>query len=326
MNDEDLADIIAEIFDGVTVLNSSFGPIYVRHFGQLELRRTFSKKQEYLEQAKKRGLMTHEETLNMLYEDEMWSKESEKIIEEKNSLIENLKKGLNKIPIPSKREQHKKLIKKEIDNLNKLENERTSLLGLTAEKYAQKKVNQEFFEYLLYEDRDFKRSVFSKLEYSDISKEKELNELQEKFFLRMSDDNISRAALCPFFSPYLSYCENVHDMYGKAIKNLSAFELKLLTYAKTFLNIFKNTQKEIPSHVAKDPEALLDFYEMQKDDSKRNRGKATQGDGGTTYFGANKQDIQQMKSDNENAVDLAQEIKKRGGTMNMKDFMDIHGV
>ena len=93
MNDEDLADIIAEIFDGVTVLNSSFGPIYVRHFGQLELRRTFSKKQEYLEQAKKRGLMTHEETLNMLYEDEMWSKESEKIIEQKNLLIENLKRA-----------------------------------------------------------------------------------------------------------------------------------------------------------------------------------------------------------------------------------------
>ena len=65
---------------------------------------------------------------------------------------------------------------------------------------------------------------------------------------------------------------------------------------------------------------------MQKDESKRNRGKASEGSGGTTYFGANKQDIQHMKSEDENAVDLAQEIKKRGGTMNMKDFMDIHGV
>lgn len=326
MNDENLADIIAEIFDGVTVLNSSFGPIYVRHFGQLELRRTFSKKKEYLEQAKNRGLMTHEETLNMLYKDEMWSKESEKIIEEKKLFIENLQKGLTKIKIPSKREQHKKLIKNEINNLNKLENERTSLLGLTAEKYAQKKVNQEFFEYLLFEDKDFKQSIFSKLEYSDISKETELNELQEKFFLRMSDDNISRAALCPFFSPYLSYCENVHDMYGKPIKDLSAFELKLLTYARTFLNIFKNSQKEIPSHVARDPEALLDFYDMQKDESKRNRGKASEGDGGTTYFGANKQDIQYMKSEGEDAIDLTKEMKKKGGSMNMKEFMDLHGV
>ena len=113
MNDEDLADIIAEIFDGVTVLNSSFGPIYVRHFGQLELRRTFAKKREYLESAKKRGLMRHEATLNMLDKDGMWSKESEKIIEQKNLLIENLKKGLTKIKIPSKRELHKKLIKSE---------------------------------------------------------------------------------------------------------------------------------------------------------------------------------------------------------------------
>ena len=58
----------------------------------------------------------------------------------------------------------------------------------------------------------------------------------------------------------MSYCENVHDMYGKPIKDLSAFELKLLTYARTFLSIFKNATKEIPNHVAKDPELLLDFH------------------------------------------------------------------
>lgn len=37
--------------------------------------------------------MTHEETLNMLYEDEMWSKESETIVEQKNLLVENLKRA-----------------------------------------------------------------------------------------------------------------------------------------------------------------------------------------------------------------------------------------
>lgn len=326
MNDEDLADIIAEIFDGVTVLNSSFGPIYVRHFGQLELRRTFAKKKEYLEEAQQKGLMLTKDVLKLLNDDEMWSEESEQNLENKANLIENLKKSLTKIKIPSKREQHKNLIKKESELLTKLENERANLIGLTAERYAQKKVNQEFFEYLLFTDIKFKNSVFSELEYSDIEKEAELNKLQEEFFLRMSDENISKASLCPFFSPYLSYCENVNDMYGKPIKDLSAFELKLLTYARTFLNIFKNSQKEIPSHVARDPEALMDFYDMQKENANKERGKASQGEGGTTYFGANKQDISQMKGDDEDAVDLAKEIKKKGGTMNMKEFMDLHGV
>ena len=65
---------------------------------------------------------------------------------------------------------------------------------------------------------------------------------------------------------------------------------------------------------------------MQKDESKRNRGKASEGDGGTTYFGANKQDIQYMKSEGEDAIDLTKEMKKKGGSMNMKEFMDLHGV
>ncbi len=145
MNDENLADIIAEIFDGVTVLNSSFGPIYVRHFGQLELRRTFSDKKKYLEDAKNRGLMSEKESLERLYKDEMWDEESEKTIEKKKQFVENLNKGLTKIKIPSKREQHKKMIKREMGNLEKLEKDRSSLIGLTAEKYAQKKVNQLFF-------------------------------------------------------------------------------------------------------------------------------------------------------------------------------------
>ena len=325
MNDENLADIIAEIFDGVTVLNSSFGPIYVRHFGQLELRRTFSERKKYLEQAKNRGLMSEKESLDLLYKDEMWDEESEQAIDKKKNFVENLNKGLTRIKIPSKREQHKKMIKREMKALEELEKDRSLLIGLTAEKYAQKKVNQLFFENLLFEDKDCKKSVFSDLIYSDTEKEHEFNVLQEEFFKRMSDDNISRAALSPFFSPYLSYCENVHDMYGKPIKDLSAFELKLLTYARTFLSIFKNATKEIPTHVAKDPELLLDFHEAQKnnDDNKR---KANSGDGGTTYFGANKQDISQMKAEDEDAVDLTNEMKKRGGTLNMKEFMDLHGI
>ena len=164
MNDETLADIIAEIFDGVTVLNSSFGPIYVRHFGQLELRRTFSQKRKFLKDASSRGLMTEKESLDLLYADEMWSKDSEESIVKKRQFIENLNNGLTRIKIPSKREQHKKMIKKEIEILENLENERAELLGLTAEKYAQKKVNQRFFENLLFEDKDFKKSVFDDLD------------------------------------------------------------------------------------------------------------------------------------------------------------------
>jgi len=326
MDNESLADVIAEIFDGVTVLSSSFGPIYVRHFGQIELRRTFSKKTEYLEDAKNRGLMTEKECLALLYKDEMWSEENEKRHQSQKDLVSNLNKSLNKIKIPSKRELHKKMIYAESAKISEFEKEKEALLGLTAEKYAQTKVNQDFFENLLFSDKNFEYSVFENLEYSNLNKEKEINKLQEDFFQRMSDENISKAALSPFYSPYLSYSEDVYGMFGNPIKELTAFELKLITYARTFLNIFKNSQKEIPSHIARDPELLMDFYDAQKEQANNKKDGGSSGDGGTTYFGANKEDIDAMKSEDQDAVDLQQEMKKRGGSLNMKEFMELHGV
>ena len=38
-DDEFNADIISEIFDGVSVYTTSFGKIYLKHFNQLETRK-----------------------------------------------------------------------------------------------------------------------------------------------------------------------------------------------------------------------------------------------------------------------------------------------
>ena len=219
--------------------------------------------------------------------------------------------------------EHKKLIDLEISKLNALSLEREKLIGLTAEKYAEKKVNKEFFESLLFLDDAFKTSPFEDLDYQDIETAKELTDLEGKFFNRMSDENISKAVLSPFFSPYMPYSEDVLNMFGEPLKNLTAFQLKMISYARSFLNIFKNSQKEIPDHIAKDPDLLIDFYNSQKtENNTKNQGQSD----ATTYFGANKSDIEQLKNDDQEAIILTDEIKKKGGSLNMKDMMDLHGL
>ena len=257
----------------------------------------------------------------------IFSKHIEAIkIQEKKKFIENLNRSLNSIKIPSQRDAHKKLIKLEERKLIKMSLERESLIGLTAEKYVDKKVNKEFFEELIFMDQDLKVSPFDDFDYSDSPKIREISLLESAFFKRMSDVNISKAVLSPFFSPYIAYAEDVLGMFGKPLKDLTAFQLKALTYARSFLNIFKNSHKEIPEHVAKDPELLMDFYEAQKNQGQQKQTKASDGDGGTTYFGANKQDIEQIKKENEDAVVLGEEIKKKGGSLNMKQMMELHGL
>ena len=323
MDNDDLADIIVEIFDGFSVLDSSLGPIYIKHFHQLDTRKILGKRKLYIAQAEERGLLTENSILKMLFQDGMWDDKSEKEIQEKKKFIENLKNSISKIVLPSKRKEHKKLIDLEISKLNALSLEREKLIGLTAEKYAEKKVNKEFFESLLFLDDAFKTSPFEDLDYQDIETAKELTDLEGKFFNRMSDENISKAVLSPFFSPYMPYSEDVLNMFGEPLKNLTAFQLKMISYARSFLNIFKNSQKEIPDHIAKDPDLLIDFYNSQKtENNTKNQGQSD----ATTYFGANKSDIEQLKNDDQEAIILTDEIKKKGGSLNMKDMMDLHGL
>lgn len=326
MNNDELADIIVEVFDGVTVLDSSFGPIYIKHFHQLDTRKILAKKRAYLFEAKERGLMTEQESLNSLIADEMWDMDSESKIQEKKKFIENLRESLVKIQLPSQRENHKKLIHLEEEKLNSLSFEREKLIGLTAEKYVEKKVNKEFFESLLFSDENYKSSPYDNVDYNELHKIREITDLEGVFFKRMSDANISTAVLSPFFSPYLPYAEDVLGMFGSPLKDLTAFQLKMLTYARSFLNIFKNSQKTIPDYVAKDPELLVEFYEAQKNEGQQRTTKASQGSGGSTYFGANKEDLEAMKKSDETTVSLSDEIKKKGGKLDMKQMMELHGL
>lgn len=325
MDQNDLADLIVEIFDGVTVLNSSFGPIYIKHFHQLDTRKMLSQREMHLDQAKKRGLILEKDALDALIKDEMWDLESENEIQKKIKFIQNLQKATSKINIPSKRENHQKLINNEKNKLAELSLEREGLLGLTAEKYVDKKVNKEFFESLVFYDSDFKNPVFESIDYSETNKLLELSEMESVFFKRMSEKNISKAVLSPFYSPYLAYSEDPMGLFGIPLKDLTAFQLKMLTYARSFLNIFKNSQKEIPESIAKDPELLMSHYEAQKNGTQP-KGRGSEGDGGTTYFGANKEDIKQMKAEDEEAVDLSKAVEESGGSMNMQDLMKLHGI
>ena len=323
MDNDDLADIIVEIFDGFSILNCSLGPIYIKHFHQLDTRKILSKRKLYIAQAEERGLLTENSMLKMLFQDGMWDDESEKKIQDKKKFIQNLKNSLSKIVLPSKRKEHKKLIDLEISKLSALSFEREKLIGLTAEKYAERKVNKDFFESLLYLDENFEVSPFDDLDYQDIETAKELANLEGEFFNRMNDGNISKAVLSPFFGPYLPYAEDVLNMFGEPLKNLTAFQLKMISYGRSFLNIFKNSQKEIPDHIAKDPDLLIDFYNSQKTDNNvKNKGESD----ATTYFGENREDIQQLKNEDQEAIILTDEIKKKGGSLNMKDMMDLHGL
>jgi len=320
-------EIIIDIFNEFSLIDSkTFGDIYFKHFKQLEIKEIFLKKNFYKRKAEEKGVLSEKGGIDSLIKDGMWSEEEEQEIEEKKQKIENLENGMKKIRIPSQRQNHKKIIEKEREKLAEIQQERKRLLGLTSEVYSENKVNQLFLERLIFYDINFQESVFLDIDSDDSSSFFELMSLQKDFFEKFSERNISFVSLSPEFSPYFGFVEDVRSLFGKPVKDLSSFQLSLVNLGRTFLNIFKNSMKEIPDNVRHDPDLLLEFHEAQKEDRNRKSSKAQEGNGGTTYFKANKSDIEQIASEDERPVNLSEEIKKNGGKLDMDQMMKLHGV
>lgn len=323
MNDDKNLEIISEILQGTTVTSSTFGVLYFKHLSQNEQRLILSQKKIYEEEAKKKGLLSEGEVLLDLFEQGMWSQKEEDIIKEHEQEIESLFKIISQIILPSKKREAQENLEKKRKKLSEIQLEKKQILGLTVEKYIDSSMQKSIINDILYYDKHYTQKVFEDLYINQPSKEIEIYKLQTRFFEKFSDESISRAVLSEYFAMYLPFCEDVIGVFGKPLRELTNYQLKLISYGRYFLNIFKNCNKKIPDNVAKDPDLLIGFYQNQREDTGD---KKRTDEGASTFFGADKEDIEMLKSENEDAVDLSEEIKKRGGSMNMKEMMDLHGV
>lgn len=316
-------EIIFEIFNEVTIFDSKFGKIYVKHFKGLDSSKIQLDSRHYLEIAKKRGLPTYQESFNYLIKEEMWSEDQDVKIEELKDAIQARNKFIVQIKLPSKLEEYKKETNEIQSKLESLEKEKSSLIGTTAEIYSNRRAQKDFLESLLFFDKDFKTPVFKASEESNLDKEFEFAKIYQSFFKKFTDKNISSMVLSPVYSPYLPFSESVIDVFGKSLKDLTAFQIKTMVYARNFFNIFKNSTEEIPEYVAKDPDLLMDFARSKKTEKTTSN---TTKEGGTTYFGATKDDIETIKKEDQDAVVLSEEIDKKGGGLNMSQMMKLHGL
>lgn len=324
MNNDQNLQIISEILQGVSVVDSNLGILYFKHLLQEEQREILSKSSIFEKEAKSKGLLTEKESMDELYSHGMWGDEEENKIKQYQSEIELNENSMKAQVLPSRIKSLQKTINELNRKLLKINSEKESLMGLTCEKFVNNKIQKTIVERIIFSDKDFKNPIFDGLYVNEKHKELEIYNLQKNFFQKFDDKNISVAVLSDYFSMYLPFSEDVLGLFGKPLVNLTAYQLKLVSYGRYFLNIFKNSSKEIPENVAKDPELLVNFYQSQK--TERTATKSQQGEGGSAYFGANQEDLESLKSNNERAIDLTEEVKKRGGSLNMQEMMKLHGV
>jgi hypothetical protein len=219
-----------------------------------------------------------------------------------------------------------KQINESLIKVNELKNKRNSYLGNTCEHYAEQRVTEEFLKFTIYKDKNLDTLFYLEEEFDCINSDDlvELIKIYNSILNNFSDSKIQKLVLEDFFNYYMPYCEDPIHFYGKPIVNLTYNQLRLILYARYFKNIISNNDK-IPDQYKKDPDKLIDYV----NDNEKAKEKMQQKDNqATSIVGATKEDYKYINMDKGNSknVSLAEEAKKKGGSLDMKDLMKLMGV
>ena len=301
--------------------------VYIKHLtphDQVELEEI---EERYHNDALRRGVPTEADMLNFLKEEGQWLDEDERLITEKTLYVENLKKALTKLVLKKDIDKQKSVIEKEEAILFEKQTQKIQLIGNTCEKYAKDRLNdfymiKSFFKDIEMKTELFCEEVFDELENHDVKK---IIFTYNDIFQSFSEENIQHTILEDFYNPYLSFAEDSMQFYGKPFCELTYNQIRLIVYTRVFKNIF-DSNENIPEKIRKDPAKLLEFGSSSKEERDKVKDKLSQGDGGT-LVGAKDEDYERLGIQKpKGAVDLHEEAKKKGGTLNMQDLMKLHGV
>lgn len=301
--------------------------VYIKHLtphDQVELEEI---EERYHNEALRRGVPTEADMLEFLKEEGQWLDEDERVITEKTLYLENLKKALTKLVLKKDVDRQKAIIDKEEKLLLEKQTQKIQLVGNTCEKYAKDRLNDFYMIKSFYKDADmktelFSEEVFDELENYDIKK---IIFTYNEIFQSFSEENIQYTILEDFYNPYLSFAEDSLQFYGKPFCELTYNQIRLIVYTRVFKNIF-DSNENIPENIRKDPAKLLEFGSSSKEERDKVKDKLSKGDGGT-IVGAKREDYEQLGIKKPaGAVDLHEEAKKKGGSLNMEDLMKLHGV
>lgn len=325
-SDEFYISLIGEVFDGYSTDFFEGQEVFVKHLNIRDQRYIHNYYEKYKNIALTKGIDSESAMLKRLKKDGMWDDKDDSKISSLELEIGNLKKTRDAVFLPSQKETFQKNIDDKTKELYGLKSKRAEVVGVTAESYATSRCGDEMLRFSLFKDNNFNDYLFSEEDFAELEPHQviKLGGIVNSSAERLGEENIKWAVLRPFFSMYLSNCENINDFYGKAVITLSVYQLKVAMYGKVFHSIFQYTD-DIPDNIREDPDKLMAFSEAQrnKDSNKSNSGLRDDADA-SAIFGATKDDMQQLASDGK-AVSLSEEMEKAGGKLDMKQMMRLAG-
>jgi hypothetical protein len=329
-----LKRVYAEILRGsCAIFDDKYGKVYIKHLKVWDTEALDEQRDLHFEKATSEGLPTKEEKIDLLIKDDLWDKSKDAEIKEKKEFIERMRASKSKMMLKSQIDSIQADIERTQNKVAKITKEKEALLGMTAEIYADKKVNDQYVYLTLFKDAKLEARLLSDEQFEEMS-DMELSELvmlYNKSSGRYSERNMKRVALSGFFLNNFYLCkDNPFIFFGKPLVELTYHQSDLFSYGRYFKHVLSEMKHQPPQDVMEDPDKLIEHYDIQQNQEKLNDGKDMSGKA-TTYIGATKDDmdalgVSKQIEEDPNTLSLHDELKKSGGELSMQDMIKLHGM
>ena len=133
--------------------------IYIKHFKEIDIGEINEIKEEIILDCKEKGLLSEKEKIEILIESELWTKKQEQEIRSLTEQIDDQRQAKTKLFIKAQLNAVQGVIDKKSKQLSKLITERDSLVGLTVEKFSEKKSSEQIIRLALFNDKKFKKPL-----------------------------------------------------------------------------------------------------------------------------------------------------------------------
>lgn len=292
-------------------------PTYIKHLSYADQIDYDIKKEFFFNEAKKSGIETNDEKLEILKKRGLWTDEMEREVTNSKLMVESLYEGKkSNMKWPSLVKKYTENIKEEEKKYSEKVAKKFGLMGLTCESYAERELNDHYIYTNLYKDEKMTIPLFS-LDEFDYLEDQEVSKICSDYNVALepcSIEGIKKLSIQSFFQEYYGLSsDNPMSFFGKPICTLTFFQVKLLNYGAHYRSIYQNHDvSKFPKEARENPDMLTD-YAIAASKGKEELQKQGAYDQDAINVGISKEDSKVLGVKSQN--NLAAEIAKSGGSV-----------
>ena len=318
--------IFYEIINGFSPIFFNKTQVFIRHPTHIQNSFFEFKYNEFLNRFLEEGILSEEKKEILIFKEGLWTDQEEIEFISNKKAIEDLRGKISKEFLFSR----KQILKNNLETLQKtttnLFERKDMLIGFTAEKLAQQKVNflkmidslyldSHFSKKFFYEDSDFPDDIYDKL-----------SNLYYESLFKFSQTNLKKLSVAPIFTNVFYLCDNNPQvLYGKPVIELTLYQLELFIYGRYFKQVLSE-RSDIPSDLMGNPDELMDVIELRQNAEKAGiLGKDIDAIGSSSIPGASAQDLKKLGIETNQLFNLGDELKKSGGKLDQEALYRLYG-